>query len=59
MDDRQQFISELITPSPVSPKNYQRIASQYTARGEPVPPGVAMLAAAELLRIPNKSIRPE
>lgn len=57
MDERQQFISELITQSPLSPKNYPRIASQYTARGEPAPPGVGMLPVAELPRIPNKSIR--
>ena len=47
MDERQNLISELLTPSPVPAKSYEQLEAEYVARREPVPPSVVMMAAAE------------
>lgn len=51
MDEFQKLITEAPTYSPIQAKSYRQIAAEYEARGEPVPPGIKMLAFREVAHL--------
>ena len=53
MDARNKLISETL---PVLPKSYAHLVADYIAPGKTVPPGVAMMAAAEQPWVLNQSM---
>jgi hypothetical protein len=46
-DELQRQITELLTPPHGPVKSYTELVSEFRAAGEPIPPGIAMLASAE------------